>query len=298
MKRRLELLVLCMLLAVACTQARAQGNDPNHIRDVIYTHRVGVALTMDVFKPAKPNGIGVIWMVSGGWISTHENISPGLAQVFTSRGDTVFEVVHGSQPKFTVPEIVRDVQRAVRFIRYHAAEYGVDPDRIGVSGGSAGGHLSLMIGVYGADGPQDAKDPIDRVSSAVQAVACFFPPTDFLNYGKEGANALRTETLKGYWPAFGVTDKTPQDESERIARFISPIYYVTAKMPPTLIIHGDADTLVPLQQSQLFIAKLDMLKIPHRLEVRPGKGHGWVGLDKDIPLLADWFDKYLAKPTK
>jgi acetyl esterase/lipase len=298
MKRRLERLAIWLILVIACTQARAQGNDPNHIRDVIYTHKVGVALTMDVFKPAKPNGIGVIWMVSGGWVSNHEGINPGLAQVFTSRGDTVFEVVHGSQPKFTVPEIVQDVQRAVRFIRYHAAEYGVDPNRLGVSGGSAGGHLSLMIGAAGAEGPKDAKDPVDRVSSGVQAVACFFPPTDFLNYGKEGASAMKIDTLKAFWPAFGVTDKTAPEESEKIARLVSPIYFVTAKMPPTLIIHGDADTLVPIQQSQIFIAKLDGLKIPHQLEVRAGKGHGWPGLETDLPLLADWFDKYLAAPTK
>jgi acetyl esterase/lipase len=295
MKRRFDLLAMWILLVLACTQARGQENDPNHIRDVIYAHKVGVALTMDVFKPAKPNGIGVIWMVSGGWVSTHEGINPGLAQIFTSRGDTVFEVVHGSQPKFTVPEIVQDINRAVRFVRFHAAEYGVDPNRLGISGASAGGHLSLMIGANGTDGSPDAKDPVNRVSSAVQAVACFFPPTDFLNYGKEGASALKIAMLQGYWPAFGVTDKTPAEEAERIGRVISPIYGVTAKMPPTLIIHGDADPLVPIQQSQHFMAKLEEMKIPHRLEVRPGKGHGWVGLEKDIPLLADWFDKYLAK---
>lgn len=298
MKRRLHMSGLWLLLTIVCTQARAQASDPNHIRDVIYTHKVGVALTMDVFKPAKPNGIGVIWMVSGGWVSTHEGINAGLAQFFTSRGDTVFEVVHGSQPKFTVTEIVQDIHRAVRFIRYHAAEYGVDPNRLGISGASAGGHLSLMMGAYGADGPRDSTDPINRVSSAVQAVACFFPPTDFLNYGKEGASAMKIDTLKAYWPAFGLTDKTTSEEAERVGRLISPIYGVTAGMPPTLIIHGDADPLVPIQQSQRFMAKLEELKVAHRLEVRPGKGHGWVGLEKDIPLLADWFDKYLAKPTR
>ena len=155
-----------------------------------------------------------------------------------------------------------------------------------------------MMGTGGGDGPKDPKDPVDGVSSAVQAVACFFPPTDFLNYGKEGASAMKIETLKGYWPAFGVTDKTSPDDAEKVARLVSPIYYVTDKMPPTLIIHGDADTLVPLQQSQLFLAKLDTLKIPHRLEVRPGKGHGWPGIEKDLPLFADWFDKYLAAPAK
>ena len=113
------------------------------------------------------------------------------------RGYTVFAVVHGSQPRYTIPEIVADMNRAVRFIRYHAADYHIDPDRIGITGGSAGGHLSLMQGTAGDKGNPDAKDPIDRTSSRVQAVACFFPPTDFLNYGKPGENAVGRGILQG-----------------------------------------------------------------------------------------------------
>jgi acetyl esterase/lipase len=292
-QRGYRVLATAFLLLCFGFAARAHQVDPAHLQDVVYGHKQGVALTMDVFKPQKPDGIAVLFMVSGGWVSSYEAINPGLAKIFTDRGQTVFEVVHGSQPKFTIPEIVQDVQRAVRFIRTHAAEYGVNPNRLGVIGASSGGHLSLMIGALGADGSPTAKDPVDRASSAVQAVACFFPPTDFLNYGKEGVNALKVDMLKPFWPAFGITDATPPEERERVARLDSPIYAVTAKMPPTLIIHGDADTLVPLQQSQLFMAKLEQLKVPHQLDVRPGKGHGWPDLGKDVPLLADWFDRYL-----
>ena len=93
------------------------------------------------------------------------------------RGYTVFAVVHGSQPKYTIPEILLDMHRAVRFIRSHAEEYDVDPERIGITGGSAGGHLLLMQATAGDLGNSNAKDPVDRASSRVQAVACFFPPT-------------------------------------------------------------------------------------------------------------------------
>ncbi len=296
--KRLSKLMAVWLLLVACPLAHSQQAEPTRVRDVIYQHKLGVALTMDVFKPAKPNGIGVIFLVSGGWFSTHEGINPGLAKVYTDRGETVFEVVHGSQPKFTVPEIVQDINRAVRFIRFHAADYGVDPNRLGISGGSAGGHLSLMIAAYGTEGVPTAPDPVDRVSSAVQAVAVFFPPTDFLNYGQAGANAMKISTLKGYWPAFGVTDKTLSEDTERLARTISPIYGVSAKTPPTLIIHGEADTLVPIQQSQIFMAKLEEFKVPHRLESRPGKGHGWPGIEMELPTMAEWFEKYLSHPAK
>src|SRR5436190_15207371 len=112
LKRRwfLSLFLLLALIPLA----RAQ-EEQTRVQDVIYGKKMGVALTMDVFKPAKPNGIGVIWMVSGGWISNHNSINPDLAKVFTKRGQTVFEVVHGSQPKFTLPEIIQDIHRSVRF---------------------------------------------------------------------------------------------------------------------------------------------------------------------------------------
>ena len=98
-----------------------------------------------------------------------------FARPLLDRGYTIFAVVHGSQPRYTVPEIIPDINRAVRFIRYHAKDYGIDPQRIGICGASAGGHLSLMIGTAGSKGKQDTSDPVDRESSRVQAVACFFP---------------------------------------------------------------------------------------------------------------------------
>lgn len=293
---RIGSLILLLLVLTACGRAEMPGErNPVHIKDVIYHHKLGVALTMDVFKPARPSGIGVIWMVSGGWVSNHNSINPALARLFTDRGHTVFQVVHGSQPKFTLPEIVEDIHRAVRFIRTHAAEYGVDPDRLGIAGGSAGGHLSLMMGAYGRPGDPNAKDPVDRASSQVQAIACFFPPTDFLNYGKEGQNAMMIPLLRPYWPAFGVSDQTPPEEREKLGRALSPIYGALDRMPPTLIIHGDADLLVPLQQSQRLIQKLEELKRPARLEVRPGKAHGWPGIEKDAELFAEWFEKHLGR---
>jgi acetyl esterase/lipase len=289
----LSLLILCLC---GCVQAQAPApGGMTHIKDVIYGKKQGVALTMDVFKPAKPSGIGIIWMVSGGWVSNHNSINPALGQMMTERGHTLFQVVHGSQPKFTLPEIVQDIHRAVRFIRAHASEYGVDPNRLGISGGSAGGHLSLMMGAYGGPGKPDAKDPIDRESSAVQAVACFFPPTDFLNYGETGKSAMRIATLKSYWHVFGVTEKTTDEDGDKIGHTLSPIYGVTEKMPPTFIIHGDADTLVPIQQAQRIIAKIEECKVPCKLDTRSGKGHGWPGMEKDAALLAEWFEKYLAK---
>ncbi|HTU25650.1 MAG TPA: alpha/beta hydrolase, partial [Pirellulales bacterium] len=130
------------LLSPAC------ADEPTYTRqsDLVYKRKFGTALTMDVFAPrVKANGRGVIYIVSGGWFSSHD--INGLVPVFTpliGRGYTVFAVVHGSQPKYTIPEIVDDIERAVRFVRVHADDYHIDPDYIGIYGFSAGGHLSLM----------------------------------------------------------------------------------------------------------------------------------------------------------
>src|SRR5262249_32528220 len=142
------------------------------------------------------------FVVSGGWFSSHDGIRLDHLKPVIERGYTVFAVVHGSQPKFTIPEILGDMNRAVRYIRYHAADYKIDPDRLGIYGASAGGRLSLMQGTAGETGKSEAKDPIERTSSRVQAVACFFPPTDFLNYGKPGENAIGRGILSGFKPPF------------------------------------------------------------------------------------------------
>jgi acetyl esterase/lipase len=237
----------------------------------------------------------VIYIVSGGWFSNHDSINPAFAKPFTDRGMTVFEVVHGSQPKFQMPEILSDINRAVRFIRFSAEKFRIDPMRIGISGGSAGGHLSLMQGAYGGPGKEDAKDPVDRVSSEVEAIACFFPPVDMLNWGGTGIRPFKSPIMRVFWPAFGITDKTPDADLEKMAHDFSPMYGLTAKMPPTFVMHGDKDPLVPLQQSQILMDKLQELGVPHQLVVKEGGGHSWPNIEQDLPKLADWFAKYLAK---
>ncbi len=298
--------VAALVAFFALATARAEEASFKRVEDVIYGRKFGVALTMDVITPANPNGAAVVWVVSGGWYSAHEAIHPEFLGEVLNRGYTIFAVVHGSQPKFTIPEILEDMHRGVRYIRHHAADYGVDPGRIGIMGASAGGHLSLMQGMAGAEGIADAPDPVDRENSRVQAVACFFPPTDFLNYGKEGENALGRGVLKDF-PApfdFEVLDVekkrfvevTDEAQIAEIGKQISPITHATADDPPTLIIHGDADLLVPIQQAQIVIDKLKAAGVDAELVSKPGAVHGWalMEMQADLAKFADWFDEHLA----
>jgi acetyl esterase/lipase len=304
----------CLIPALAAqqtgrTNAATEGATFKRTEDVIYARKYGTALTMDVFAPKEnANGAAIVLVVSGGFRSAHESILPAFAQPLLNRGYTVFAVVHGSQPRFQVTEIVEDMHRAVRFIRSHAKDYGIAPNRIGITGASAGGHLSLMLGTAGTAGDPKAKDPIDRVSSRVQAVACFFPPTDFLNYGTPSRELIRAmDHNRPFRAAFDYREVdqetnvwervTDPGKLRQIARAISPIYHVTADDPPTLIVHGDKDTLVPLQQSESFIAKLKEAGVEGKLVVKNGAGHGWLDFAKDIEQFGDWFDKYLAGPA-
>jgi acetyl esterase/lipase len=260
--------------------------------DVVYGRKFGMALTLDVIQPPRPNGFGILMMISGGWFSSHDAINPGSYAAFLDRGYTVFAVCHGSQPRFIVTEIVPDIHRAVRFVRANAARWSVDPEHLGITGGSAGGHLSLTMGTQGGPGNANAKDPIDRVSSAVQAVACFFPPTDFLNYGKPGEDAVGVGILKDFQPAFGPGSGSPESR-RKLGHEISPINFITPGMPPVLIIHGDADTLVPIQQARVFVEKATAAGVNAKLITKPGLGHGWAAMGADAADLADWFDGYL-----
>jgi len=280
----LLVMILCLTLMVGMVQA----DSPTITRDVIYGHKAGMALTYDVIQPEQANGAGILFMVSGGWVSTWfppENIvrqnpaQPNQFELLVDKGYTLFIVRHGSSPYFKVPDAVVDVRRAVRFIRLHAADYGVDADRLGVFGASAGGHLSLMLGTASDSGTPDAKDPVDRVSDRVQAVVAIFPP----------ARIDEFFPLKERFPAL----QFPEQQADTV----SPLLHVSQDDPPTLLVHGDRDDLVPLNNSERMKTAFVQEKVPTELLIIRGAGHGFRGEDQINcqNAMLDWFDKYLQK---
>ena len=282
-------LVYCVVCLIACFPGIAHADEPFKITpDVVYGHKAGMALTFDVIRPNEQNGAAVLFMMSGGWFSgwvpPEGFVSPDVPDGFThfrelvERGYTLFIVRHGSAPHFKVPEAVADVRRAVRFIRLDAERFGIDADRIGVCGGSAGGHLSLMLGTASDDGDKDAQDEVDRVSNRVAAVVAYFAPVEL----SEVLN------LKDRFPAL--------DFDPKLADSVSPLHYVTPDDPPTLLVHGDKDDLVKLDNSERILAEFQKQKVPCDLLVIQGAGHGFGGDDgrRASRALLEWFDKYLA----
>jgi acetyl esterase/lipase len=276
MSRLLPLVLLLFLTTLASAQTRAQ--------DVVYMKTGGMAFTMDVLKPAKPNKAAVVFVVSGGWFSDYsmlERYEPGIKKVFVDAGFTVFEVVHGAQPRFKVAEIVEQVQTAVRFVHVHAADYGIDANRVGVTGISTGGHLALMI----AGSPD----------SPVNAAAAIAPPTDLANWGKPSFILIDDPQMAMFIPVLGIDPKAPRSEIEALLHKCSPITLVNARYPPTLIIHGDSDKIVPLQQAQAMDQALAKAGVKHKLEVIPGGGHDDNTFGPGLTKALQWFKDKLLK---
>lgn len=288
-----------MLLAVPPFAPAAEVAPPYTVtEDVVYGRRAGLALTLDVFAPKKSNGAGVIVFVSANYRSGRELmplVHPLASKAFLDRGYTVFAVLHGSQPKFTLPEIVEDAHRAVRFVRHSAKRFGIDPNRIGATGGSAGGHLALMVGCSGRAGDPSAKDPVERERSGVEAVACFFPPTDLLALeGRATGDFAAPFDVRELDATTGLYERVSLARRRELGRELSPLTHASAGSAPVFVTHGEKDTVVPVEQSRALVAKLKGCGVESELSVKPKAGHFWLGIERDVPAFADWFDKHLT----
>ena len=293
-------------LTAVCLAApvRAQTSG-SIIPDVVYGHKDGLALTFDVFTPAAPNGVGILNMVSGGWVSrwtAPEQARPRY-EALLSRGFTVFAVRHGSSPRFKVPEAYADVRRAVRFVRLHAETYGIDPDRLGVYGGSAGGHLSLMLGLASDDGDPNGEDELLRVSSRVAAVVAYYPPVDLRTRAKPSERFPATLPDSSLFFASGVVEPAAVDRfaaldfDDVLGASVSPILHVSSDDPPTLLVHGDADPLVDINNSQLIHEVLVRTGVQTNLVVIEGAGHGFREPEhrtRATDALVAWFETHLT----
>ena len=251
--------------------------------DVVYGHKDGMAMTFDVFRPKEnANGIGILFMVSGGWVSTwmEPKQSIPMFKHLLDRGYTVIAVRHGSSPRYLVPECVSDVQLALDFISKHASDWQIDPKRLGVFGFSAGGHLSLMLGTVG--GTKKGSNDVARVA----AVVAVFPPTDLAPY-VDPKSPLREQ-----FPAL-------KFEPSRADTY-SPLMPVTADDAPTLLYHGDKDELVPLWHSEKIQQAFEAVKVDSKLVVIPGAAHGFNedGNRRLAKEMGDWFDQHLVSTSK
>ena len=266
-------------------------------RNVIYGMYSGLALVMDVYYPEQPNGYAVLQISGSGWtrplgyearILNHQGHVKSDGEPLLEAGYTVFSINHRATPRFTYPAQVEDAQRAVRFIRFHANRYGINPDLIGAIGGSSGGHLVSMLGVLDGDEFQRDDSPINLVNAKVQSVIARAAPASFI----KGQDA-------NYFLGFREKERLVEGSIEyRIAKEASPISHVTPDDAPILLVHGDADETVLFSQSERMFAKLQKAGVPSKLVGIEGGGHGFnfsgAANLPDLPkIYIQWMDKHL-----
>ena len=289
---RLPVLLALSIPLIAADPFTIQSNIP-------YGMYSGAALLLDIYKPANPNGYGILYVSGSGWTTPFAYSAPELksngqsklyATALANAGYTVFSVNHRSLPRFRYPAPVEDVQRAVRFIRHNAAKFGINPNKIGASGGSSGGHLVSMLGALDGRGLPTDPDPVERESAKVQCVVARAAPVDFLS-GTNGSFLL------------GMTRPLPNDKTSAEYRThveASPISHVTPDDPPFLLMHGDKDESVNISQSERMEAKLKSAGVPVKFLRIPGAAHGptFPGAINPQDYLGEmvrWFNQHLVQ---
>ncbi len=250
--------------------------------DVRYGDGPGDSNFLDVFTPehaTAPLPL-VVWIHGGGWAVGDKNGCPALPLL--SHGFVVASLNYRLTDVAPFPAQIQDCKGAVRFLRAHAAEYHIDPTRIGVWGESAGGHLVALLGTSG--GSKESEGTVGGnadQSSDVQAVCDWFGPTDLSRYAVQPAAG--TADAKVAAPLIAALLGGPISEKLDLVRQANPILFITraqaTKIPPFLIMHGDKDTLVPIAHSQLLADALKNANVPVEFQTIKGAGHD-TGFDR------------------
>lgn len=233
----------------------------------------------------------IVCIHGGGFRAGHRDGYNALCLRLAERGYVAITVSYRLAPKYQFPAAVHDVKAAVRWLRANAGKYHVDPQRIGVTGGSAGGHLAQFLGVTAGVKQFEGEGGHPEQSSAVACVVNVYGPSDFTqSYGKSVDAA---EVL----PLFLGGDVQQERRRHIVA---SPLYWVTPEAAPTLCIHGTQDKYVAHEQAVWLIDRLKAAEVPAELLTLPGAGHGFKGEDaqKADAALFTYFDKQLKAPAR
>lgn len=293
------LAVLVTLSSDACGQRERNRQLPEGVvdhRDIDYVGDGHERHTLDLFLPpgeAESTRPLVIWIHGGAWLGGDKNNCPAL---FLLRdGYAVASINYRLSQHATFPAQSHDCKSAIRWLRAHAEEYQLDADHFGVWGASAGGHLVALMGTAGDVEELEGDLGTTDVSSRVQAVCDFFGPSDFPNIAAHCTEISRLDHAAADSPEAkligGAISEMPD---EAIA--VSPITYVTDDDPPFLIVHGDADPIVPFLQSQVLHDALVAAEVESELITIEGGGHGGFGQDDPRDEVREFFNEHL-KPS-
>lgn len=265
-------------------------------RDLAYVSNGHAQQKLDLFVPEKaaaPMPL-IVWVHGGAWVSGDKADNPPLRRGFVQRGYAVASLNYRLSGAAIFPAQIEDCKAALRWLRAHAKDYNLDPARIGVWGGSAGGHLVALLGTTGDIKDFDVSGHLDQ-SSAVQAAGDYFGPTDFVQMDAHAVKGARLIHDSPQSPESRVIGGPIQDPANaaKVQR-ANPITYVTKGDAPFLIVHGDQDPLVPHHQSELLYAALVEAGVPVRFHTIKGAGHGEGFGGQDVAgMVVAFFDLHL-----
>lgn len=257
--------------SVACgEEARPQAVEggPVELRENVAYGKAGdVELTLHLARPQQADAPlpVLVYVHGGGWRGGNKDLHKSDIEAAAAQGYLAVSVGYRLVPTARFPAQVQDVKCAVRWLRAHAAELGIDPQRIGAIGFSAGAHLAMLLGTMDADDGLEGDSGWPDQSSKVQAVVAYFGPTTFVDVQFPlTSRQLVVDFLSG-----------AQSDQPEHYRQASPLSYVNAGDAPTLIFQGTADILVPYDQAIRMVTALAKARVPGRVEMMLGAGHGW-----------------------
>lgn len=278
---------------------RSSGNFTQHC-NVVYAETHGLGLVMDIFQPAAPpNGLAIVDVISGAWhsdrVRMNEHIGLGSIDAFCAAGFTVFAPAPGSAHLITAAQMVEHIHAAIRYAKNHAATWGVDPGRLGLSGVSAGGHLAALAALTPQPAEARARLPWYQYDTRVAAVGLFFPPVDLLEYWSGPFDFRRDSELSISRMLFADGIAIHSDEEMlAAARLISPLHQIRGNHPPFLLAHATGDNIVPYSQSRRFVSALQAVGGDAELLTHEGDGHPWRGVNRECAHMAAWFRSRLS----
>src|SRR5580704_6406508 len=257
-------------------------------KDVVYGDAGNRPLRLDVYRPTTPNRAAVLLVHGGGWSRGSKDMLGPAATALAEQGFLVLAQEYRLTGEAPFPANIHDVKRAIRWAKEHAAELGFDPDRLCLEGHSAGAHLVLLA----AGTPEDARlappEGLGDVSQSVAAVCAIYPPTLFHLGETRPSGALPARVLPG------------ADASEAAAALASPIEHLTPDYPPTMLLHGDADKVVPVSASRRFEERLRAVGGKVDLHVYAGLPHGFANHPEIRPammsMIGGFFRRWAIAP--
>lgn len=257
------------------------------LRDIDYVGQKNPHQTLDLLRPAdqsKANRPLVVYVHGGSWESGSKEEGLGMLEALTRTGDYVTATINyrlTGESKW--PAQIHDCKAAIRFLRANATKYGIDPDRIGVVGVSAGGQLASMLGTCNESEELEGKlGAFPRISSRVQCVVNFFGPTNFLTL-TGNAGALEPVRLQLAKRLFG---KESREELEQVAKLASPVHWISRDDAPVFTAHGTADFLVPFSQAKELDGALAKVGVRSYLVPMNGAGHGFENQELNRRIMA------------